>query len=68
VALALVLPGAQLPDLAQPLVLALVPAPFPQEPELPVLARLALEPAVPVELLSLLSRPSFSAAMARTTR
>ena len=51
----------------------LVPAPLPQEPELPVLAQLpvlahlVVEAAVPRDLLSLLSRQSFSAAMARST-
>ena len=46
----------------------LVQRPVPADPllaERPVLAHLVLEPAVPVELL--LSRQSFSAAMARST-
>ena len=61
-----VLAEAELPVPAHPL----VPAPFPQVPELPALARLPVVAHLVVDsalLLDLLSRQSFSAAMARSS-
>ena len=55
----------QLPLLAQPQVLVLLPKVVVVEARLPVLAQLEVEVPLPLELL--LSRQSFSAAMARST-